>query len=219
MKIDIPALLDDGYGFSSSRYSLVRKRGDAKFVAMVKRSVLAGLRETSAAALKAGVESDEMCVDLSSSAGSGSVTYDFLEDDEMTSQRADMMEQDRILVSRLAVYLHEWGYKEKRIPLTVPFFRYEDAEDSDPFTMDLEVEVEPPILVHYAESAIRFSTPEPERRPSPVPPPPPSPALPRTLALDQLVSTLILKHRDRMATRKGRDRESRSRSRLREELS
>ncbi|KAF9266010.1 hypothetical protein L218DRAFT_130025 [Marasmius fiardii PR-910] len=248
-RVDLPSLVDD-YILSAS---LLKKRADTKLVAMVRRSVMFGLRESAVAALKATAipASDSEPVDLSgysfettstlvgsdsSESGSGSVTYDFLnlsEADADLERKAEMMEQDRILVHRLGKYLDDWGYRERRVPLTVPSFHpgsyltflegevdkenacsnfvtslgnSDDMDDDDPFLpmdvdepeVDMQTEAPPPCASTLPEPSL-------VRRSSPSPPPViPTSRLQRTLALDQLVATLTLKHRDRIAARKSR---------------
>lgn len=123
--IDLPSFM--GLDLPSPSASHIRRRGDAKLVAMVKRSILAGVRETSYAALRANVSSsvDSSCTLVSSTSSSGSVTYDFLEDlsQDTLHDRQDLMEQDRVLIHRLNAYLHEWGWREKRVLPEFPTFR------------------------------------------------------------------------------------------------
>uniref|UniRef100_A0A0W0FE64 Uncharacterized protein n=1 Tax=Moniliophthora roreri TaxID=221103 RepID=A0A0W0FE64_MONRR len=230
--IDLPSFM--GMDIPSPSASLVRKRGDAKLVAMVKRSLLAGVREASYAALRANVSSsvDSSCTLVSST--SGSVTYDFLEDlsQDTLHDRQDFMEQDRILIHRLNAYLHEWGWREKRVLPEYPTFRacaeidLEEnssasqhktfvaaladggdvfGDDVDAMDVDIDMDMDDsPVESRFAESK-RFSTPPPPSLPERRSSPPPSapPRVERTLGLDQLVATLTMKHRDRLGARKG----------------
>ncbi|KAL0565024.1 hypothetical protein V5O48_017009 [Marasmius crinis-equi] len=251
-RIELPSLVDDVI-FSTS---LLKKRADAKLVAMVRRSVVCGLRESAVAALKATAiplsESESEPVDMCSKSfettstlvgsgspdsGSGSVTYDFLnasEEDDVLERKAEIMEQDRILVHRFGKYLDDWGYRERRVPLTVPSFHSgsytpfldeesdkensqstfvsslagsDDLEDDDdPFLpMDIDHELD---AMQVDSSSAGASTPSPPslvRRSTPSPPPViPAVRGERKLALDQLVATLTLKHRDRIGARKNR---------------
>lgn len=257
-RVDIPSLVDD-YILCAS---LLKKRADAKLVAMVRRSIVSGLRESAVAALKATTipASESEPVDLSghsfettstfvgpdsSESGSGSVTYDFLDSSEADAaleRKAEIMEQDRILVHRLGRYLDDWGYRERRVPPTVPSFHSgsyltflegeadkenvqstfltsmgdggDDVDDDDPF---LPMDVDEPDVPMQTEATPHAPTPLeslPVHRSSPSPPPViPISRAERTLALDQLVATLTLKHRDRTGARKTRPYEGEQRAR------
>ncbi|KAJ8094045.1 hypothetical protein PM082_009935 [Marasmius tenuissimus] len=252
-RIELPSLADDAV-FSTT---LLKKRADAKLVAMIRRSVVCGLRESAVAALKAtaipttgsepeDTDSSGHSFETSSTlvgsgspdSGSGSVTYDFLEEDADLERKAELMEQDRILVHRFGRYLDGWGYRERRAPLTVPSFHSGsylpfldedhdkenadvpfvaslhgsgDSEDDDPF-LPMDVDHEPESMQVDSWSAGSTSTPPTPpslvRRSTPSPPPIiPVPRGERTLALDQLVATLTLKHNDRIGARKNRNYE------------
>ncbi|KAK7436735.1 hypothetical protein VKT23_018988 [Stygiomarasmius scandens] len=238
------SLADAGAPRSSDRASRkaspppMCRRGDVRFTALVRRSVLVGLaaREHHQSQMEfVGMDMD-VDMDVVGSFGHGrseSVTLDILNDEA----DATLAHQDHLLVDRLGKFLAECGYREPLSPsnhhIILPPLSIEprrpaspvlsmvststsspSSSDPDPFAFDpignRPSSPIPPLESEPVSSSPSSSDPIPipsARRSSPplsshrsTSPRSTDPAS-KVLTPPQLVATLVLRHRDRLAIR------------------